>query len=37
VKADIRYVWSVMIADWLVRMSLLLWRYRRQNWGRLEI
>lgn len=36
-KAEIHYVWSVMIADWLVRMSLLLWRYRRQNWGRLEI
>ena len=28
VKTEIRYVWSVMIADWLVRMFLLLWRYR---------
>jgi putative MATE family efflux protein len=37
VKADIRYVWSVMIVDWIVRMSLLLWRYRRESWGRLEI
>jgi putative MATE family efflux protein len=37
VKADIRYVWSVMIADWIVRMSLLLWRYRKESWGRLEI
>ncbi len=37
VKAEIRYVWSVMIVDWLVRMSLLLWRYRKENWGRLEI
>jgi len=36
-KAEIRYVWSVMIADWLVRMSLLLWRYRKENWGKLEI
>jgi putative MATE family efflux protein len=36
-KAEIRYVWSVMIADWLVRMSLLLWRYRKERWGRLEI
>jgi putative MATE family efflux protein len=36
-KVEIRYVWSVMIADWLVRMSILLWRYRRENWGRLEI
>ncbi|HXY54932.1 MAG TPA: MATE family efflux transporter [Nitrospirota bacterium] len=37
VKTEIRYVWSVMIADWLVRMSLLLWRYRKESWGRLEI
>ncbi len=37
VKAEIRIVWSVMIADWLVRMSLLLWRYRKERWGRLEI
>jgi len=36
-KVEIRYVWSVMIADWLVRMSLLLWRYRRESWGRLEL
>jgi putative MATE family efflux protein len=33
----IRLVWSVMIVDWLVRMSLLLWRYRKETWGRLEI
>ncbi len=37
VKLEIRYVWSVMIMDWLVRMTLLLWRYRKENWGRLEI
>jgi putative MATE family efflux protein len=37
VKADIRFVWSVMIADWLVRVSLLIWRYRRQSWGKLEL
>ncbi len=36
-KTEIRYVWSVMILDWLVRMSLLLWRYRKESWGRLEI
>jgi Na+-driven multidrug efflux pump len=36
-KAEIRFVWSVMIADWLVRMSFLLWRYRKENWGRLKI
>jgi putative MATE family efflux protein len=36
-RADIRAVWSVMILDWIVRMSLLLWRYRKERWGKLEI
>ncbi len=36
-KTGIALVWAVMIADWLVRMTLLLWRYRKENWGRLEI
>jgi putative MATE family efflux protein len=35
--APIHYVWSVMIVDWLIRMSLLLWRYRQQRWERLKI
>jgi len=37
VKADIRYVWSVMILDWLVRMTFLLVRYRKESWGKLQI
>ena len=37
VKTEIRLVWSVMIADWIVRMSLLLWRYRKESWGKLKI
>jgi len=36
-KAEIHFVWSVMVGDWIMRMSLLLWRYRKQRWGRLEI
>lgn len=36
-KAEIRYVWSVMVLDWLIRMGLLLWRYRKESWGKLEI
>jgi putative MATE family efflux protein len=36
-SAEIRFVWSVMILDWIVRMSLLVWRYRRETWGKLEI
>lgn len=35
--ASIRAVWSVMILDWITRMALLTWRYRKINWGRLEI
>jgi putative MATE family efflux protein len=35
--ADIRFVWSVMIVDWLVRMAFLLWRYHKESWGRLKI
>jgi putative MATE family efflux protein len=37
VKMEIRYVWSVMILDWIIRMSFLLWRYRKENWGSLNI
>jgi putative MATE family efflux protein len=37
VKTEIHYVWSVMIFDWLIRMSLLLWRYQKISWGRLEV
>jgi Na+-driven multidrug efflux pump len=36
-KAEIQFVWSGMIADWIVRMSLLVWRYRKESWGKLEI
>lgn len=37
VRTEIRFVWSVMILDWIVRMSLLIWRYRKESWGRLDI
>jgi putative MATE family efflux protein len=36
-KAEIRTVWTVMILDWVVRMSLLLWRYRKETWAKLEL
>ncbi len=35
--APIVAVWSVMIVDWVVRMSFLTWRYRKERWGRLDI
>jgi len=31
------YVWGVMIADWTVRMGLLLWRYRSERWRAIRI
>ncbi len=37
IMADIRFVWSVMILDWIVRMTLLLWRYRQERWGKLDL
>lgn len=36
-SAEIHFIWSMMILDWIVRMSFLVWRYRRETWGRLEI
>ncbi len=36
-QAPIHVVWSVMIFDWLARMGLLSWRYRKKIWGRIEI
>ena len=35
--APIQSVWSVMIVDWLVRVGLLSWRYRKERWGKIEI
>ena len=26
------YVWLAMIADWTLRMALMLWRYRSERW-----
>ncbi len=31
-KLDITAVWSLMIADWCVRMGLLMFRYRSEGW-----
>ncbi len=36
-RAGIVAVWSVMVLDWTVRMTILALRYRRQRWGRLAI
>ena len=31
------YVWSAMIADWTVRMALLLWRYQSERWRAIQV
>ncbi len=30
-------VWSAMIADWTVRMALMLWRYRSERWKAIQV
>ncbi|HEY6084914.1 MAG TPA: MATE family efflux transporter, partial [Nitrospira sp.] len=30
--SSVFYVWTAMIADWTVRMGLLLWRYQSERW-----
>jgi len=34
---DVFFVWSAMIADWTVRMGLLLWRYRSERWKAIQV
>jgi putative MATE family efflux protein len=34
---DVLYVWSAMIADWTVRMVMLLLRYRSERWKRILV
>jgi putative MATE family efflux protein len=34
---DVLYVWCAMIADWTVRMALLLWRYRSERWKAIQV
>jgi Na+-driven multidrug efflux pump len=36
-RAPIVAVWSVMILDWIARMALLTWRYRKWGWERLRV
>lgn len=31
------YVWIAMIADWTVRMALLLWRYQSEHWRKIQV
>jgi putative MATE family efflux protein len=37
IALDVLYVWAAMIADWTVRMALLLWRYRSERWKAIQV
>lgn len=34
---SVYYVWTAMIADWTVRMALLLWRYQSERWRQIQV
>lgn len=34
---SVYYVWMAMIADWTVRMALLLWRYQSDRWRAIQV
>ena len=34
---EVFYVWLAMIADWTVRMGLMLWRYRSERWRAIQV
>ena len=34
---EVFYVWVAMIADWTLRMALMLWRYRSERWRAIQV
>jgi putative MATE family efflux protein len=36
-RQSVFYIWAAMIADWTVRMGLLLWRYRSERWRQIQV
>ncbi|MDK2743831.1 MAG: MATE family efflux transporter [Nitrospira sp.] len=36
-RQSVLYIWVAMIADWTVRMGLLLWRYRSERWRKIQV
>ncbi len=37
VRQAVLFVWAAMIADWTVRMGLLLWRYQSERWRQIQV
>ena len=36
-RHSISLIWAAMIADWTVRMGLLLWRYQSERWRQIQV
>ncbi len=36
-ELGVYYVWTTMIADWMVRMGVLLWRYQSERWRQIQV
>ncbi|HEU5407379.1 MAG TPA: MATE family efflux transporter [Nitrospira sp.] len=36
-RQSVFYIWTAMVADWTVRMGLLLWRYQSERWRQIQV
>lgn len=36
-RQSVLLIWAAMIADWTVRMGLLLWRYQSERWRQIQV
>ncbi len=36
-RQSVSLIWAAMIADWTVRMGLLLWRYQSERWRKIQV
>jgi putative MATE family efflux protein len=36
-RQSVLLIWAAMIADWSVRMGLLLWRYQSERWRQIQV
>jgi putative MATE family efflux protein len=36
-RQSVVYIWAAMVADWTVRMGLLLWRYQSERWRQIQV
>jgi putative MATE family efflux protein len=36
-RQSVFLIWTAMIADWTIRMGLLLWRYQSERWRKIQV